>query len=1314
MWAEWSEVDSRLAEALEACRRPPSWTSSFIGRRLEQLIKAQVSGLSRNPYVSKEAHSLTLEYCASLSRWIQTLREHQAWGAAHRETAWLSMLLNLSLQSSPEAVAVMQILTEKFPDWKTWAGWGEQDSQLSQALVPCFKHDPATTSQRLRIVVELLMAGVSVRSVLHSEVHTLALKLSSDLASQLQAFQLEGKWFKAQKESEWLSSLLGQSVQTSIGRAEAIQALESGFPDWKTWAVWCPDTSRLSAQERLNAKQRSSLCDLLRLEGPDFLFGEHGSMMEALVAGHTCHRRLVVSWGKMRLRIQSQNGVNGNTEDIFNRLSLAVHSACTASADEIDLLEYLSRKTIDESTLDILCANSIVGSSIPTVSSDVLNILKPRGRSLRMAAVMRLLPVLGQPSAQALRNTILTRLVNLISTSMQEMQAMIRNLENFDSVRELQAFGLGVQAAKWLQPHLNSSLGTLISKWPSFDTTSDLISLRSAVFESSHGELKPLLLQLDQYFTDSFITPDTIDLPTRSLIEALIQLWHQKSDPKKALALIIAQFQSPDLGVRGKCLRQLLTFPDEFIRDLYGILKTFPDEPDATCINIVNFFAPTMLLEYESSSPWREVVYHWVKDRKSTLVKYALTHLTVSEWLQWLSDLQAVFADIVLEDLNNYPSLLPQGLFEWTNRICRHWDTILRLEHVLGSGPATQCLLGGFDSKFSQSIEQILELLEHHFQESEDGRILQPAVQATIALLDHASGGNAKDICLALSMLTHTTMYGNHAYFRVLEVFQQSSQQVAEVFLVCWRQHPNLDVVDQWALEALAKLLGIQHCDDYSSIIDASDAVGDYVMNQVASLFDEANSLARQRRSLKARDLESTLALLAELGIDDTSSYAEDEIAGLPPQLIDVVEMVAKDVIELHVPLTHTALQRAGMGISSSQGLIVRLFVGSPFLPLRFCIHFDDELKGFAGPDGHSSWLALDGSDDEGTSCTGRANRATLQLGHLLSRHLLDGSKPLEETYKLLKGSLETLTQNCIICGISLGVQLCRSTTCHNPSCSATLLDQASLDIFLYDLRKDSLVGELMFTAIQTAASSDNIALLPECPLPQVAAVSNLLGTVANVAAVEDLASNDQCVDMGLSREKWAALLKWIFGHYGGFLVSASGKTRIPSMPGIHQFLLANAAPKLEKAFAEQMGALITKVVFHGTSLDRLYAILCQGLRVYSGDSSLQRHGAIYGRGIYVSAEPSTAMGYAHAYTSPVAGKGWQSNIFNNVSVLLGCEASGRIPGQRANGIYVIPNPDMLILRYIFLVPRGVSVPIANHVVPAMASVFASLRSGSL
>jgi hypothetical protein len=196
--------------------------------------------------------------------------------------------------------------------------------------------------------------------------------------------------------------------------------------------------------------------------------------------------------------------------------------------------------------------------------------------------------------------------------------------------------------------------------------------------------------------------------------------------------------------------------------------------------------------------------------------------------------------------------------------------------------------------------------------------------------------------------------------------------------------------------------------------------------------------------------------------------------------------------------------------------------------------------------------------------------------------------------------------------------------------------------------------------------------------------------------------------------KRYTILLKWIFGHYSGYIVSATSQMRIPSMPGVHQFLVANSAPGLEAAFASQTGSRPTTVVFHGTSLDRLYSILCKGLQNCSGDSLLQRNGAVHGNGIYVADEPVTALQYAHTYQSPGPSTGWNSSKLNNVGVLLGLEASANIPGTVSRSIHVVVNPSMLILRYIFLVPMGVSGPLARHVVPAMTSVFASLRSGSL
>ncbi|EAT91157.1 hypothetical protein SNOG_01508 [Parastagonospora nodorum SN15] len=50
---------------------------------------------------------------------------------------------------------------------------------------------------------------------------------------------------------------------------------------------------------------------------------------------------------------------------------------------------------------------------------------------------------------------------------------------------------------------------------------------------------------------------------------------------------------------------------------------------------------------------------------------------------------------------------------------------------------------------------------------------------------------------------------------------------------------------------------------------------------------------------------------------------------------------------------------------------------------------------------------------------------------------------------------------------------------------------------------------------------------------------------------------------------------------------------------GTHQFVLANARPKLESDFISRMTWTGRKsdVLFHGTTLDRLPAILAQGLK---------------------------------------------------------------------------------------------------------------------
>jgi len=269
------------------------------------------------------------------------------------------------------------------------------------------------------------------------------------------------------------------------------------------------------------------------------------------------------------------------------------------------------------------------------------------------------------------------------------------------------------------------------------------------------------------------------------------------------------------------------------------------------------------------------------------------------------------------------------------------------------------------------------------------------------------------------------------------------------------------------------------------------------------------------------------------------------------------------------------------------------------------------------------------------------------------------------------------------------------------------LLRKSSLEVRLADLRHDPAVIDLLVAAVNaaknTADSSRSITyydLLPGYPVQATAGRTaiNALPPPATLKAVPDLTTSVK--SLGYASE---ALLSWMCTSYRGFLASATGVLKIPSMPGVHQFVLASASPEKEQAFAMHDPAS-SRVVFHGTSLDRLYVILRNGLRALSS-TNLQKHGAANGPGVYVANEPKTSWSYA------MADPGWSSSNLKNSKVLLGCEIRGAV-GEVYPGIRLVTNETQLMVRYVFLCPPAMVVPIAAHVAPAMSIAFNSLRSG--
>lgn len=1307
-----TEVDSQLAQTLISYSDSDSAT---VSQKLEKLIKSFIAGIPSDSFAYSHICRLTKNFSVHLAKQVAALKQSGLWLGAHKETDWLSTLLDPSNKSSGGALQAIGILEGEFPQWKAWAEWSEQDSQLAEALIPCHKPDSTTPGQNLKILIKHLLDGIPTQSLLHSDVQSLARKFSKELPTKLNTLKLDGQWWMAYKEAECLSMLLKPSSELSLAYEYVIHLLDEEFASWRPWAQWRPHINRLKMQQRLTTPQRRSLLDLLALEGPDFEPSMQASMKEGLVAQHSSCPAPTIRWGSVEMDVKIE--VADNARDMFERLSKAVAAGCRTRSGDLDLLIRLccNSKPIDDNVLKILEGNNSIGNGL--VTADVLHILevKKEIQASQMAAVTRLLLALSDSSARVLREALAPYLVECISDNMREMQATLKTqLGSSKLVMQLHTFGKAVQAAQWLVPSFYAPLQTLIKNWPSPRKIRDMNSLRSDVRKATSPELKSLSLQIDEYYTECLIEPGSMNQQTKSIVESLINLWHQKlfSADKRAVALMIAQGEGKGACIRRDCLRQLPTLPDEFVRYLRQILERSVKEPHRSCVDLSHLFANYLFPVHKDVACWRAVLYNWLIDQDLALFEYASTQLTISEWYLWLSDLQPLFK--IAKDPQIVPKVLRPELHDWAMRIRPYSTTIQKGERILGSGSLRRCFRAGFERAYAEDMFELLEFLKIKDEIiSGDSRgNFQLAAWSSIAFLE-CDGNNSMNLRQAWDSLFEATAYGIDVYLRIIKIYRESSPEFTQVLLAGWLENPDFTRADREALACLGGLIG--YCPKSDKYLDIkASAANRHVADEMTALRVEAHRLSSLRRSLKMRDPESASALCIELGIGDTSPL-EDEIASLPHELVNLIEMVDDDVVELNFPLTHySALQRAGMGIKSAQSLIVRLSVEYSSLSAGFCIHLDNELRGLANSRGHSSWLVLDNNFNAGTPlCIGQMNRATYQLARFLSRHLQFSSKTLEETYTTVKLSLDTMSESCIICGIPHGVRLRRSGFCQNSACWALYLE-ANLNIQLSEFREDTQVVDLLLTSVQAAVISNKIDLLPGLPGNDLEPITEVLSNLPPITTLRT--SRDLHAALEHLGQFTLDFLKWMFCQYGGFLVSATGivpvasQLRIPSMPGAYQFLLANAAPHLEEAFAASIGSRPTTVVFHGTSLDRLYAILCQGLQILSG-TPLQKTGAVRGKGIYVAEEPRKSWDYAATYQGLGEKPGWNSGTFDKFRVLLACEASGITSGR---DFHVITDPSSLILRYIFLIPTGMKAPLASHIVPAMTSVFASLRSGSL
>ncbi|XTI89975.1 hypothetical protein V2W45_1511865 [Cenococcum geophilum] len=1181
----------------------------------------------------------------------------------------------------------------------------ELEAKWARALMPYSTPGVAAPSRCLEGVVRILTARQLTSLEMVPDFHALARRACKDFAAQLEGLKVKSQWIAAYAAASWLPNLLGT---TASPRIEGL--LDAEFLSWRVWAAWRPNLNRLRLLEGLPGERRAVLPDILSLEGPDFLQSRQATLREGLIARNS---NTPISTVRVRgLAIEVKTGTASELQQMLDLLLDALENACRAGNESVALfVHFCIGKTVNQEALQIMEGNNRIAD--PSVTAAVLQLHAARGAlgSMHADAMMRLFPALGDTRGELLREVLGPYLLNGVQNCVQEMQDTLHKQLNAsgpwtDIQLKLQKFGKALQETPWLQPLLDAPLRALLYSWPSLETIKLLKSIRTAVQNTTSGAASASSLNsiIDMYCMDRLIKRGTIEVPSARLIDALIYLWRQASDPdRRALALFVAR-GGINSDLRCRCLRQLPLLADDFVRNFRKIMEGYTKEGDASCVELTRILATTAFID--AVDCWRPVLYRMIEQRTETLIDYTLSNLTAQAWLQWLWDLSTIFGDLMPSSLPSSPAVLQPGLQIWSQQLAEYVPTITRLEALLGSGPALQCILLGGEGPWIEDLIQILDLLtEHHNRPYE--RIMQ-----VIAGLLSRDGSDAKEVCEALSLITATTPEGTDACKRCLEIYQKTSKIVSEALVIGWIQASGMTERDRTALKAVAGVLDLQIEEDGDLPMAKLEAAADHLDFRARDILAEARRLESLRMALKSKDPKGTSALMASLGIQDSYSPLDEELDSLPPELSDLIEKYSEEEVEMSFPLRHlTGLQRTAMGTGTAQTVLMRLvisdYTSQGEMPPAFCIHLDNEPNAPSGGEEHYYWPVFkDSGEPDVPHCHGRGSRITWQLSRIVSRHLRKGFTSLNDVHKFVTARINDLAHSCLVCGAkhgSRGASLQRPTVCHNAACSK-IWNRVALDVRLTEIRTDPGVVDLLLTGIFAAAQANRLDLLPGCPIRSTPTIVQALNNLPAISVLQTM--DDISVALENAGPTAAQLVNWACSSYRGFLASTSGILHIPGLPGARQFVLTNAAPEQEAAFTSKVGRQNTSVLFHGTSIDRLPAILCQGLRICSG-TSLQRTGAAHGNGIYTATEPLTSFSYSPAIAS------WPASTFHNMRLLLGCELVGN-GNPVTGGIHVIKDPGVLMVRYIFLFPMTAAAPQAMHITPAMVSAFAGLRSGAL
>ncbi|KAF2119032.1 hypothetical protein BDV96DRAFT_369776 [Lophiotrema nucula] len=1192
------------------------------------------------------------------------------------------------------------------------------EAEWATKLLPYATHGVGAAGRYLEGLCEALKGSNIPNLSVLPDFSILARRAMKDFASQLEGMKLRCQWLTAYNCIAWMQTLAKNSpVVTPPGHLLPEHVLDAQFPIWRVWSSWRPNLIRIMNLDSMDSTKRGVLPDLLCLEGPDFIGGRNATLRDGLVAQYGAAKRLV----RFRsLVIEVPGCAKKELGDLLHRTASLLESSLKGGNNLFKLFVQLTiARPIRLESLQIIEATIKFPDALQgPISEAILELYTTQSKigGQHFSSLCLLVVTLDDDRAETLREVLLRPwLVQGIEMCLRECQTAVRT--HIDSGLAwthlaLELYGLShtLKNSVHCLPLLNATIRAQLDVLPLAEDLRIIFEIYEATGGHTTGSFSNsnnVKASLEAWYIDRLIKRGFLKPDPSMPVDSLLWFWRTTTNSeRRRLALFISK-ELQDAEIRRECFDHMHDLTDQFVSEFLAIIDERWMKPEESCIKFAKLLSGADL--GRTTHCFKSILYNQLNDLGDHLLDHTLHDMKAWVWAHWILNLNIIFADFVTNTKIFKPSLLGLKLHKWTQQLSEYLPTLTRLEEHLGDHHvAVQCILKGGEGLWEGDLVEILKSLD-----SVSEWPAEKLMQTIVGQLS-CKGKNACAISACCRALLETSEEGLGACQRILDSVHGESvpKVVAEIMVAGYLQDEDIMENDKSAIVSLTFLLSL---DLYETQIpnDKLREAAKYYEKLEEEIVKEADRLEGITKALKARDPRGTAIFLEQLGIQDVNPL-DEELESLPVGVIDAVEKRGPNEIEISFPLaSFTDLERAAMGIGSAKTLLLRMCIDySTDMPANFCTHLDTE-DDFG--EEHTPWVCFDGAGEPDKQfCRGRCTALTWQLNRILHRCLTTNEDiGIADLYDFVTQRLLVLPHCCVVCGMSHSAKqatLRRSIPCQSSSCTAKW-NKTPLEVRIPEIRSDPFAVDILLTGVYAAAMSGRMELLPGCPIKTTQQVIALLNKLPPLSVLQKATSPTAELIIAAKEDNRAAeqLLSWACTHYRGFVASASGLCKIPGLPtGTHQFVLANASPSLESAFAAKLPRYnpTTRVLFHGTSLDRLPSILSQGLRTLSG-THLQRTGAAHGKGIYMAEDPATSFSYSPSAVS------WRNSGLNNMRVLLGCEVVGN--GRSVSGgIHVITDERSVMLRYIFLFTPSAYSPNANHITTPMLSAMTALRVGSV